>query len=103
MQQGKALFARLVRMLLGETAISESKLAAGSSLVILGVLVRPMKEGVFFSLCKEKTMKWLEVLRKAADTRKLDVGEAQKLSGKLMWRVLPCHSSGTRGCISAFA
>ena len=37
--QGKRLFARLVRMLLGSTAISEPKLVHGSELVVLGILV----------------------------------------------------------------
>lgn len=39
MTQCRDLFARLVRLLLGETAISVNKLEAGLSLVVLGILV----------------------------------------------------------------
>ena len=85
MHQCKELFARLVRLLLGGTAISESKLVAGLSLVILGIRVTPGKEGVTFTLCEEKREKWLEILRRAVGTKRLDSGEAQKLAGKLMW------------------
>ncbi len=91
MHQCKELFARLVRMLLGEAAISESKLVAGLSLVVLGILVKPDKDGVFFCLCPEKTKKWLEVLKCAVEAGRLNSGEAQKLSGKLMWYACTLH------------
>ena len=41
MQQGMLLFARLVRMLLGEAAIANHKLEFGDELTILGIDVRP--------------------------------------------------------------
>ena len=40
MEHCKWIFARLVRMLLGQSAIAERKLLAGKSLVILGIMVR---------------------------------------------------------------
>ena len=73
MEQCKLLFARLVRMLLGESAISERKLTSGESLVVLGILVptrlcrclrneasgvmqvKPSASGVSFRLCPEET------------------------------------------------
>ena len=41
MSHSMQIFARLVRLLLGETAIAEHKLECGLELVILGVKVSP--------------------------------------------------------------
>ena len=45
-------FARLVRALLGQSAIAERKLECGPSLVVLGMLVNPSPKGVRFTLDK---------------------------------------------------
>ena len=39
MMHGMKVFARLVRALLGETAVSQKKLECGSELICLGILV----------------------------------------------------------------
>ena len=57
MVQCSQLFARLVRMILGETAIAVDKLQSESSLVVLGILVQPPRTGVSFCLCEKKTEK----------------------------------------------
>ena len=85
MVQGSQLFARLVRMLLGKTAIAVDKLKSELSLVVLGILVQPSRTGVSFCLCEMKTDKWLACLEEAIVTGRLDSGRAQKLAGKLMW------------------
>lgn len=98
------IFARLVRVLLGETAIAAHKLEHGSKLVILGMMVSvcdvsicmfvtcllraqviPSKDGVKYTLCEKKRMKWLAILDRAISAGHLDSGESQKLAGRLSW------------------
>ena len=76
---------RLIRVLLGPTAISPNKLECGLSLVVLGILVAPSLAGISFSLSAEKAAKWLAQLADAIENRKLDSGAAQKLAGRLSW------------------
>ena len=85
MEQCSQLFARLVRMFLGESAIAIDKLKSDLSLVVLGILVQPSTAGVTFCLCEKKTEKWLACLEEAIVTGRLNSGRAQKLAGKLMW------------------
>jgi hypothetical protein len=104
MEHSMHIFARLVRLLLGETAIAERKLVCGHELVVLGVKachtfvlasfnataaplaqVSPHKNGVSFAVCPEKAEKWLAEIKKAIEGKKLDSGCAQKLAGRLTW------------------
>jgi hypothetical protein len=85
MEHGMATFARLVRLLLGETAVAERKLEFGHVLAVLGIVVQPSGSGVEFRLCPKKVSQWLEVINEAIATGKLVSGSAQKLSGRLMW------------------
>ena len=85
MRHGMDTFARLIRLLLGATAVSERKLECGHELVVLGILVQPSCDGVLFQLCPVKAAKWLATLDAAIERNHLDSGEAQKLSGRLMW------------------
>ena len=85
MEHAMQCFARLVRALLGHSAISERKLEFGNSLVILGIKVEPCGAGVTFRLCPVKAAKWAKELREAIASGHLDAGFAQKLAGRLMW------------------
>ena len=85
MQHAMVCFARLVRAVLGQGAISERKLEYGNSLVILGMLVEPCVAGVTFRLCPTRAKKWAQQLRDAIDSGYLDAGSAQKLAGRLTW------------------
>ena len=85
MKHAMECFARLVRALLGFTAISERKLEYGNSLVILGMKVEPCLAGVTFRLCPTRAEKWAKQLRDAIDIGYLDAGFAQKLAGRLTW------------------
>ena len=76
------IFARLVQVLLGMSAVARRKLDCGQQLVILGMLVSPGKEGVKFTVSGEKVLKWLELLDRAIRTEFLDSGSAQKLAGR---------------------
>ena len=85
MKHAMECFARLVRAVLGLTAISERKLEYGDSLVILGMMVEPCLAGVTFRLCPTRSKKWAKQLRDAIDSRYLDAGTARKLAGRLTW------------------
>ena len=105
MQQGMELFARLVRMLLGQSAIADRKLDCGLKVTILGIDVYTIvcigwlfsalcyfigqvccvSSGVRFTLNKEKAVKWLEQIKTAIAEQHLDAGASQKLSGRLAW------------------
>ena len=51
--------------------------------------VNPSLDGVVFRLCEDKTKKWLAIICDAIESRQLDSGMSQKLSGKLMWCAPP--------------
>jgi len=76
-------FARLVRALLGSTAISERKLEHGPELVVLGLDVRLKAEGIAVRPASKKVEKWLGVIRHARKNKALHSGSASKLAGAL--------------------
>ena len=79
------IFARLVRMLLGPTSISNKKLEWGNKLQILGMCVAPEADGIRLRLDPEKARKWIAIIDEALLNQHLDAGAADKLSGRLMW------------------
>lgn len=83
MKHGLSTFVRLVRALLGSTAIADAKTEAGRATVILGILVQSSCKGVRFNLCPKKAAKWSLQISTAIDTLHLDSGTAQKLAGRL--------------------
>jgi hypothetical protein len=78
-------FARLVRLLLGSSAISAKKLAFGVPLVILGLVVIPSPEGILLYPSPDKVAKWSLQISTALAERHLCAGLASKLSGALQW------------------
>ena len=79
------IFARLVRMLLGPSSISDRKLEWGLRLQVLGMCVIPCTEGIKLTLDPEKASKWITIIDEALERMILDAGAADKLSGRLMW------------------
>ena len=79
------VFARLTRLLLGQSAIADRKLEFGAQLPVLGMLVQPCSEGVRFTLCREKSTKWISEIDDALSIGRLECGAADKLAGRLMW------------------
>ena len=76
---------RLVRVILGPTAISEKKLLSGMPLDILGITVRIAPEGLHFFPTEDKVEKWKRTIASALQKGVLHGGEAQKLAGGLSW------------------
>ena len=79
------IIARLVRCLLGRTAISEKKLSHGNPLVILGIETRILRDGIFWRPDAEKVQKWCARIQAALTVDCLYGGESSKLAGGLQW------------------
>jgi hypothetical protein len=84
-QHAMQVFARLVRVLLGESAIADRKLEHGQILVVLGMSVNPSPLGIRLHLSRQRAEKWLADIDTALSTDCLLGGQAQKLSGRLGW------------------
>ncbi len=98
-------FTRLVRALLGASAIAARKCEYGLSLIVLGIEVRqalrclslsvvhrcfgtqvvPKPSGIFFFLSADKVEKYIACIRAALASGYLSAGEASKLAGRLTW------------------
>ena len=84
-QHSMMAFARLVRLLLGPTAISEHKLSCGMPLVILGLTIDINQYGVRCWPTLDKIAKWVLRIKQALDNKVLLAGQASKLAGALSW------------------
>ena len=101
-------FARLVRLLLGPTAIAESKLECAAELIVLGVELKMRPSGCICRPSASKMLKYVNcdtqcgarrmfllvclgrciaVIEEALQSGKLFGGCAQKLAGRLNWAV----------------
>ena len=78
-------FARVVKALLGNSAIAEDKLECGSSLEVLGVVIKMTPERFTLSPCEVKLKKSLDMMRTALADSELCKGDASKLAGRLQW------------------
>ena len=78
-------FARLVRCLLGPTAISEKKLESGMPLTILGLVVHVTPSALSCWPSKDKVVKWLSRVSEALALESLSPGNAGKLAGAFSW------------------
>ena len=76
-------FARLVRAMLGFTAIAAAKLNAGAPLDVLGLMISASPSSVFVQLTREKAVKWSARIMAARSRGTLHAGEASKFAGRL--------------------
>ena len=81
--------ARLVRILMGSSAVANEKTAAGPSLCILGVNVDLSVRGLTCKPAASKIPAWLALIEESLATGVLQPGVASKLAGKLSWA--QCH------------
>ena len=77
------IFARLVRCLLGPTAIAAHKLQHANPLPVLGINVKVSSVGAIFWPEPEKIVKWIAQIEAALKAKRLDGGEASRLAGRL--------------------
>ena len=85
MEHSMLCFARLVRLLLGPSAVAANKLEFGRKLCILGVDVALAATGVTMRPSPDKVQKWQWSISKAIETKHLSRGDASKLAGRLAW------------------
>jgi hypothetical protein len=78
-------FARLVRALVGTSAMADEKLGFGPSLEILGVQIFLSTLGYKAVPSRKTAGKCLKVVLKALEDNSLPSGAAQKLAGRLNW------------------
>ena len=84
-EHAKNAFARLVRMLLGPSALSEHKLSCGPALEILGLDVSMSARGISLQPSIKKAEKWSAAILAVLQSGTLTAGQASKLSGALAW------------------
>lgn len=77
--------ARLIRAILGPTAVAAKKLACGKKLDVLGVDVKLSRRGFKCKPTKHKTRRWRRTMKEALADNRLPPGEASKLAGRLSW------------------
>ena len=100
-EHANEVFARLVRVLLGRTALQQKKMDHGSSMEVLGLIFDVNEQGVWCKPCPQKVAavclmlssitqhctqvaKWSGILEAALDAGVLNPGAASKLAGKLV-------------------
>jgi hypothetical protein len=76
-------FARVVRALMGGSALNKKKLAAGEQLVVLGLNIGYDEEGVWVRVNEEKATQWTDQLDRALKSKTLSAGEAGRVAGRL--------------------
>ena len=110
MEHALQCLARLIRVLLGPTAVAEKKLACGAHLDVLGVDIKMSRRGYTCRPRQQKVQKWLKTMETALAKNRLCPGVASKLAGKLSWgtsqlfRLLHLlRSLMVRGCAFVFA
>ena len=82
---GMAVFARLVRAILGPGSIASNKLEWGRMLVLLGISFAFSAQGIHCCPSEDKIYKWTAVIRRALAFGALEPGAASKLAGALSW------------------
>ena len=85
MEHAMGCLARLVRLLLGTSAIEDRKLAHGMSLIYLGVDIHISTAGFRLQPAQEKVEKCASMMKRALARNHLDAGCAEKLAGRLSW------------------
>ena len=76
---------RVIRVLLGASALAARKIEWGMSLVVLGVSITMHKAGYECRPSREKMEKCIVVMKQALATGLLHGGAAAKLGGRLLW------------------
>ena len=85
LQHGLGCLVRLIRLLLGGSAIADDKVAFGSSLTLLGVQITTTRKGYCCRPSSDKVAKWLDCIKEALSSNCLTPGQASKLAGRLSW------------------
>jgi len=85
MEHALQCLARLIRAVLGPTAVADKKLACGKKLDVLGVDIKMSRRGYKCRPKKSKSEKWVKVIKQSLAKRRLVPGAASKMAGRLSW------------------
>ena len=78
-------FTRVVRAMLGSSAVADEKCQWGSTLTIIGAEVACSVEGFSARPSHDKVKKWMHAIRHSLYNDHLPPGQADKLAGQLSW------------------
>jgi hypothetical protein len=78
-------FTRIVRLLLGESALASHKVSCGSGLCVLGVDLAIYSAGFVARPSAAKVASWIASIEEAVRAGVLRAGDASKLAGRLQW------------------
>ena len=101
-EHAKECFARVVKALLGQDAIEESKLQCGNPLTILGIDAVVKANEVIMWPTETKLTQWKRELQVCIDTERMSSGAASKLAGKLSFATQSCFKKFGRALIKPF-
>ena len=79
------IFARLVRCLLGPSAVAAAKLQFGLPLLILGLDIHVDNRGLLCAPDDKKIEKWIKIIEEALTSGHFTPAQAGKLAGALCW------------------
>ena len=85
MEHAAKVFVRLVRVLMGQDAVADTKVAWGRELTVLGLHIQLTEKGIRTYPEQAKVSKWIQCIEKVLAAGKLAPGLASKISGKLAW------------------
>ena len=94
--------ARVVRAMLGTSALAQEKMDHGSSLVVLGIQIWTSTQGVRLELTEEKRKAWTLKLRQAKDSGAMSAGDASKFAGRLNFATQACFHRIGRAMVRPF-
>lgn len=80
---GLDCFARVVRCILGVSALSFHKMGVNITMEFLGICVSPSLNGISFWPSRVKVLRWSEDIKEALRSNTLSAGDASKLAGRL--------------------
>jgi hypothetical protein len=100
-QHAMECFTRLVRALLGPTAIKAEKVESGLELNVLGLHVSYDKQGMNVRVTDKKASEWSATIRTALKEEKLSPGTASKLAGRLSFAAQHTFKRAGRAALRA--
>jgi hypothetical protein len=95
-------FARVVRAMLGQDALSNEKMDQGVPLEILGITVGVTQQEVRLELTEKKRVEWTDKLLTARKGGIMMPGEASKFAGRLNFAAQKCFRRLGRAMIRPF-
>ena len=98
----KMCFARMVRAMLGESAIEAAKLEHGNPLTILGLDVHIKTKEIVLWPTRSKIAQWSHELVEFEKSGIMHSGQASKMAGKLNFSVQHCFKKFGRAMIRPF-